>query len=463
VIWLRSLRAVAAALLVAAVIGLLQSAEAAAWWLAASLAFLGLAKAFYLDRLHHWAALPRNRDLPSAPGAWGLVFDRLVRFSRNEAATRNELSAELEQVHAAVDRLPAGLIVLDRFDHVRWCNNAAAELHGIFGSGRPIHHFIRQPEFVAYLEGGEFQKPPVLRLESQPGRQFELRLYRTEDGGKLLTTRDITEQAKLDAMRRDFVANVSHEIRTPVTVIGGFAETLLSLDLDDDTRREYLGTILRQSQTMQRLVDDLLTLSSLENSTATPEESRIDLHTMVNGLADEARVLSQGRHQISVQVDPQATVWGAANELESAVRNLLTNAVRYTPEGGRIDVAWRIRDGEGWLTVRDTGIGIAPEHLPRLAERFYRVDRGRSRDSGGTGLGLAITKHVLQRHGGQLHVESRPGVGSAFSLRLPASRVLPATSAEVPAPAAPVPEGGAAREDAAAGGAPAPRVPASEA
>jgi two-component system phosphate regulon sensor histidine kinase PhoR len=425
VIWFRSLAPVAVALAIGAVLAALFSAVVAAWWLAAAMAFFGLAKAFYLDRLNHWAALPRNRDLPGATGAWGAVFERLGRFSRSEAASRSELTTELAQIHAAVDRLPDGLVVLDRFGHVEWCNNAAAELHGIFGSGRPIHHFIRQPEFIAYLEGSDYRTPPVLRLESRPGRLFELRLYRTDGEGRLLTTRDITEHAKLDAMRRDFVANVSHEIRTPVTVIGGFAETLLSLDLDDDARREYLGTILRQSQTMQRLVEDLLTLSSLEHSTTPPEETRIDLHEMVNSLADAARALSQGRHQINVRLDAPAPVWGVRNELESAVRNLLTNAVRYTPQGGRIDVDWRIRDGEGWLTVRDTGIGIAQEHLPRLAERFYRVDRGRSRDSGGTGLGLAITKHVMQRHGGRLHVESRLGQGSAFSLRLPASRLLP--------------------------------------
>lgn len=435
-IWYRSLLPVAVALGIAAALAALFSDTVAAWWLVGCMVFFGLAKAFFLQRLHHWAALPRNRDLPAGAGAWGLVFDRLGRFSRSEAADRKELTTELAQVHAAVDRLPDGLIVLDRFNHVQWCNNAAAELHGVFGSGRPIHHFIRQPEFVAYLEGGDFRKPPVLPLEARPGRQFELRLFRTQDGGKLLTTRDITEHWKLDAMRRDFVANVSHEIRTPVTVIGGFAETLLNLQLDEAARREYLGTILKQSQTMQRLVDDLLTLSSLENSSAAPEEGRVDVHALLEAIADEARALSQGRHEIHLHLDAPAPVWGVAKELESAFRNLVTNAVRYTPEGGRIDVDWRIRDGEGWVTVRDTGIGIAPEHLPRLAERFYRVDRGRSRDTGGTGLGLAITKHVIQRHGGQFQVESRLGMGSAFTLRLPARRLL----AEDQAPSEKAPE-----------------------
>jgi len=264
----------------------------------------------------------------------------------------------------------------------------------------------------------------VLTLAARPGRLFELQLQRTGEGSKLLITRDITEHATLDAMRRDFVANVSHEFRTPVTVIGGFAETLLNLDLDLDTRREYLGNILRQSQTLQRLVEDLLMLSSLENSAAQPVEEPVDVHALVNMLIDEARTISQGRHTFSMVLDAPPMFRAVPAELESAVRNLITNAIRYTPDGGRIDVEWRYRDDEAWLTVRDTGIGIAPEHIPRLTERFYRVDRGRSRDSGGTGLGLAIVKHVLQRCGGRLHVESTPGHGSAFALRMPASRQI---------------------------------------
>jgi two-component system phosphate regulon sensor histidine kinase PhoR len=442
VIWLRGLATVAVGLAVGAALGWLFGAYVAAWWLAAFLFAYALVNVGFLSRLHYWAALPRNRDLPLGAGAWDPMLDRLARFVKGENETRQALSNELERIHHAVDRLPDGLVVIDRYDHVVWFNNAAAELHGLFGSDRPIHHFVRQPEFVAYLDSPDYSRPPVLPLSARPGRLFELRLHRTEDGSKLLITRDVTEQAKLDAMRRDFVANVSHEIRTPVTVIGGFAETLLSLDLDEAARREYLGTILKQSQTMQRLVEDLLTLSSMENAIAPPAEEAIDLHAMVRAIATEARALSQGSHTIGVDFLAPPMVRAAPIELESAIRNLVTNAVRYTPEGGRIDIEWKLRGDEGWLTVRDTGIGIAAEHLPRLTERFYRVDRGRSRDTGGTGLGLAIVKHIVQRHGGQLTIESRLGQGSAFSLRLPARRLL----GERPEP----PAGEAAQEAAAA-------------
>jgi len=449
VIWLRALSPTAVALAVAAALAAIFSAEVAAWWLVAVFVVHALGQATRLARLHHWAALPRQRDLPMASGAWDLVLERIARFLKQERESNAELSAELAQLHAAVDQLPDGLTLIDRIDHVEWCNIAAAELHGIFAHGRPVHHFIRQPEFVDYLDSREFRRPPVLALPARPGRLFELRLHAVGNGGKLLITRDVTDQAKLDAMRRDFVANVSHEIRTPVTVIGGFAETLLALDLDESSRRDYLTMIQQQSRTMQRLVDDLLTLSSLETSNAPAVEEHVNLRAAVEALVNEARALSQDRHAIEIRFEAEPLVQASAIEVESAIRNLLTNAVRYTPDGGRISVDWRVRDGNGELAIRDTGIGIAPEHLPRLTERFYRVDRGRSRETGGTGLGLAIVKHIMNRHGGQLVIDSVLGAGSTFTLRFPGRRLLaPAPAQPVAAPAqAPAPAPQAAASD----------------
>ena len=422
----RSLAPVAIGLAAALVLAALFDDQVAAWWLVGCLVLLALYHTVYLTQIHYWAALPRQRDLPLGSGPWALLLDRLSRSLRQERDARLELTSELERIHSAVDQLPDGLVVLDRYDHVEWANNAAEDLHGIFGRGRPIHHFIRQPEFLTYLEARQGGKPVTMTLPARPGRVYELRLYPAGDGQRLLISRDITDHAKLDAMRRDFVANVSHEIRTPVTVISGFAETLLSLDLDDNAQREYIGTILKQSQTMQRLVDDLLMLSSLENSATPPTEEVIDMPALVNAMADEARTISKGRHTIDVEIATTTRMRGAAAEIESAVRNLLTNAIRYTPDEGRITLTWQIRDNEGWITVRDTGIGIGAEHVPRLTERFYRVERGRSRETGGTGLGLAIVKHVLQRHHGGLNISSEPGLGSAFSLRFPAERLVAA-------------------------------------
>ncbi len=426
-IWFHALRWPVIALAFAGILGWLASASAAAWWLAATLAAYALWQAVRLARLHHWAALPRQRELPMGSGAWDMLFERIARYVKLENETRTDLSEELAQLHVAVDQLPDGLTLIDRLDHVAWCNNAAAELHGIFASGRPVHHFIRQPEFVDYLDSDDYRRAPVLALPSRPGRFFEMRLHAVHDGGKLLITRDVTDQAKLDAMRRDFVANVSHEIRTPVTVIGGFAETLLGIAVDEDSRRQYLTTILKQSQTMQRLVDDLLTLSTLENSGGPDTEEHVDVRAIVNAIAGDARALSQGRHTIETRIDGKPMVLASAIELESAIRNLMTNAVRYTPTDGRIVAQWRVHAGHGELSVRDNGIGIAPEHLPRLTERFYRIDRGRSRDTGGTGLGLAIVKHIMTRHGGTLAIDSHLGEGSTFTLRFPGRRLIEAT------------------------------------
>jgi two-component system, OmpR family, phosphate regulon sensor histidine kinase PhoR len=423
-LFFRTLVPVALSLAVAGLLLALSAQWLACAWLAVCFALFGLYHAGYLFHLHFWAALPANRDLPLGWGPWASVLDRMARASRTARETRLELQAELELIHAAVDKLPDGLAVLDRFNHVIWANGAAEELHGIFGRGRPLHHFIRQPEFLRYLEEGDFAKPVLLQLPSRPGRVFELRIHEASEQQKLVITRDVSDQAKLDSMRRDFVANVSHEIRTPVTVIGGFAETLMTLELDESSRHEYLGMILKHSQTMQRLVDDLLTLSSLENSTAPPAEENVDVAAMAMALAAEGRTLSAGKHVLHLNLESDARLRAAPQELESVLRNLITNAIRYTPEGGTITIGWSVRATGGWVSVQDTGIGIAAEHLPRITERFYRVSRDRSRETGGTGLGLAIVKHIAQRHQARLDIRSTLGVGSTFALQFPIERIV---------------------------------------
>jgi two-component system phosphate regulon sensor histidine kinase PhoR len=426
VIWVRTLLFVAAVLTAAIFLHRHIASEVAVGLLAVALLAMGVYHAWFLSRISQWANLPSKRVLPIGWGMWMPLIERLNRFSRNQQDRVTELESELERIHAAVDRLPDGLVVLDRFDHIAWSNQAAEALHGIFGTRRPIDHFIRHTEFNEMLPKRDLavQKARI-DLPTRPGRVFEMQLHQADEGFRLLITRDITEQAKLDAMRSDFVANVSHEIRTPATVISGFAETLLTLELDESARREYLGAILRQSETMGRLVGDLLLISSLERSPDRADEMPIALRGMLAALMDEARALSSGRHTLSLYFDGPSQVLAVPAELESAIRNLLTNAVRYTPERGSIEVDWRVRDDEGWLSIRDTGIGIAAEHLPRLTERFYRVDRSRSRDTGGTGLGLAIVKRIANRHQAQLRIESEAGRGSTFTLCLPARRLLP--------------------------------------
>lgn len=409
-VWFRSLAFTALVIIAAAWLYRYLSPAFAFALLGGALVVAVLYQASFVSQLTAWANLPRNRPLPIGWGIWTPLIERLNRFSRQQQASLSELSSELERIHAAVDRLPDGLVLLDRYDHVSWSNQAAQSLHGIFGTQRPVHHFIRQPEFAEMLQRrGGGPQTQLLQLNTQPGRTFELQLHETDAEHRLLITRDITDQAKLDAVRSDFVANVSHEIRTPATVIAGFAETLLSLELDEKSHREYLSAILRQSETMGRLVGDLLLLSSLERATDRMEESPVELQPLLESLIYEARALSAGCHKISLEFDGPARLLAAPAEIESALRNLITNAVRYTPDGGSITVSWRARDDEGWLAVRDTGIGIAAEHMPRITERFYRVDRSRSRDTGGTGLGLAIVKRIANRHHASLRIDSEPG------------------------------------------------------
>jgi len=245
---------------------------------------------------------------------------------------------------------------------------------------------------------------------------------------KLLNSRDVTAEERLDTMRRDFVANVSHELKTPVTVLSGFVETLSddSFDLTSAQRKRFLGMMADQAKRMQRLVEDLLTLSALESDVSPADEQPIDIRSFVERLAEEARALSAGRHTVEAAISGDCSLLGNSKELHSALSNLVSNAVRYTPAGGSVRLAWRLEDGHGVFSVADTGIGIEARHIPRLTERFYRVDSGRSRESGGTGLGLAIVKHALTRHQAVLEVSSELGRGSSFSAVFQPGRILPA-------------------------------------
>ena len=413
------------ALLVAAILVATGKATAAAGWLGACLMAVSAFHLYHLHGLDRWSILPRQRPLPIGIGTWRTILDRLGRFVRQEAAEREETATELERLHAAVDLLPDALVVMDRYNLVQWFNRAAEDLHGIVGLRRPIDHFIRQPEFTRFLEAADFRAPLQLSLPRRPGRTFLLRLVPTPDSWRLLVTRDITEQNKLDAMRRDFVANVSHEIRTPLTVVSGYIETLIDLDLPREEMLTHLHAARKQAVTMQRLLEDLLMLSSLENAANRPADQEFEIEPLLRSLLADARTLSAGRHAIELLIDKPVRLRGVPSEIESAVRNLLTNAIRYTPQGGRITMSWANRAQGAQLAVEDTGIGIAPEHLPRLTERFYRVDRGRSRDTGGTGLGLAIVKHIAQRHDALLKFDSTLGKGTRFTLAIPRERVLP--------------------------------------
>jgi two-component system phosphate regulon sensor histidine kinase PhoR len=378
------------------------------------------------NRLMAWLRGSQVDAAPRDRGYWGELAYRIERALRQRDRAIERERERLRQFLAAIEASPNGVMLLDANDQIEWCNSVAAQHFGLDPERdrmQRVTNLIRSPTFVAYLQGGRFDEP--VTFSDPSGRATLSVLVRPYgEGSRLVLSQDVTERERAEAMRRDFVANASHEIRTPLTVLAGFVETLEQLPLTEVERKRVLSLMQRQTVRMQSLVDDLLTLAQLEGSPRPSVDRWIAVAPLLARVRADAAALSAGRHELRVQGGEDAEIAGSEPELVSAVSNLLTNAVRYTPEGGHVELRWRWRgDGGALIEVTDDGIGIAREHLPRLTERFYRVDGSRSRDTGGTGLGLAIVKHVLQRHGGEIDVVSEPGKGSTFSLVLPALRV----------------------------------------
>ena len=377
-------------------------------------------------RLMRWLKGNQQTPAPRDAGFWGELAYRIERLLRLRDMALAQEQRRLGEFLSAIEASPNGVLLLDPQDQIAWCSAVAADHLGLDARrdlGQPITNLVRSPAFVGYLQEGVWPDP-ILLLAPGGLLQLQVVVRAYGHGQKLVITQDVTERFRADAMRRDFVANVSHEIRTPLTVLAGFVETMASLPLSGTERERVLLLMQQQTQRMQGLVADLLTLAQLEGSPRPPADRWLALAPLLGRVVDDGRALSAGRHQIRCALPEGLSLAGLEVELTSAVGNLLSNAVRYTPAGGQIDITWRDRaDGGGEIEVRDTGIGIAREHLPRLAERFYRVDGSRSRDTGGTGLGLAIVKHVMQRHGGSLEIDSQPGAGSRLRLLLPAGRV----------------------------------------
>ncbi|GAB4087883.1 phosphate regulon sensor histidine kinase PhoR [Hydrogenophaga soli] len=391
---------------------------------------------WHLHRVMQWLQRPEATREPRVPHAWRELVERFRKARKVLQSEVDDADTRLHEFLEAIQTSPNGVILLDHRERIEWCNQTAADQLGINPERDLMQHvtnLIREPMFTAYLHGGrydqEIQIPGGRSSVSRPV-VLAIRVHEYGYGRKLMLSRDVTAVQQAEAMRRDFVANVSHEIRTPLTVLSGFVETLQTLPLAPDERERYLGLMAQQANRMQSLVSDLLTLSKLEGSPSPNRQSRVSARELLDKCVVDAQGLSaalaRGAHQFAEHV--QADVWllGNVDELTSAVGNLLGNAVRYTPGHGSISVGVRqLESGEVELWVSDTGPGVAPEHIPRLTERFYRVDRSRSRETGGTGLGLAIVKHVIQRHGGQLLIQSQLGAGSTFTLRFPPDRVRP--------------------------------------
>jgi two-component system phosphate regulon sensor histidine kinase PhoR len=375
-------------------------------------------------RLIAWLQGTQDDDAPRDTGFWGELGYRIERGMRLRDRQVGQEFARLAQFLEAIEASPNGVLMLDANEQIEWCNSVAAAHFGLDPRRdrfQPVTNLVRAPAFVDYLQAGAFRESVNF---NGPGGMLSVLVRPYGDGMKLVLSQDITERERADGMRRDFVANVSHEIRTPLTVLSGFIETMRDLPLTEVERRRVLTLMGEQTLRMQRLVTDLLTLAQLEGSPRPAADRWMPLMPLLQQVEADARTLSAGRHRLQLIGTTELQIAGAETELLSALTNLAGNAVRYTPTEGTIDIAWRVlSDGSGEFSVKDTGPGIEREHIPRLTERFYRVDGSRSRETGGTGLGLSIVKHVVQRHGGELDIQSEPGKGSTFRLVFPAARL----------------------------------------
>jgi two-component system, OmpR family, phosphate regulon sensor histidine kinase PhoR len=377
----------------------------------------------HLARLERWLANPLPANVPEGEGIWDDVLASLHRLERDAAKREEGLADALARMRRAVQALPDGVVILDAANRIEWCNRTAEaqlQLDGRADLGQNIANLVREPEFVEYLQGSHESS---VRITRGPAVSLSLQLIPFGQSQKLLLSRDVTQTERVDAMRRDFVANVSHELRTPLTVLVGFLETVRELKLDPQRVRDYLGMMQEQAARMQRIIDDLLTLSALDSGTPASADKRIAVRPLLERLKADAEALSGGRHAIRTDLQEGNDLLGIESEVASAFGNLVSNAIRYTPPGGVVTLLWREGPDGARFTVEDSGIGIEAEHIPRLTERFYRVDRSRSRETGGTGLGLAIAKRALARHEATLEIQSEPGKGSRFTARFPARRL----------------------------------------
>ena len=380
-----------------------------------------------LFKLLEWLQSPSVENIPESSGHWDDVFSRLYKMVRKHNQTKQDLAAELQHIQQATAALPEGVAILNEGNRIEWFNLQAEQhfdLDPEHDVMQDITYLVRQLEFIEYLQAGDFSQPLMMRPARHDETILSIKLIAYAGNKRLLISRDITQFERVEAMRRDFVANVSHELRTPLTVVNGFVENLQDMpDLSKDSAKRALHLMAEQTKRMENLVADLLTLSRLENDQSAMSEEVVEIDSLLNNVLNDSKLLSQEKHTLRLEVASQSKLLGNREDLYSAFANLVGNAIRYTPEDGVILMRWFERAGQPVFSVQDTGIGIAAQHIPRLTERFYRVDRSRSRETGGTGLGLAIVKHIAMRHQAKLEVLSEEGKGSTFSLVFPGKRI----------------------------------------
>ena len=414
---------------IAGVIGRSLLGDLVGWLIALSILGYSLLSSYINQaRLDVFAKGAGISSLSGFGAAWSEIFFRLQRIISGLRKDIEQVERQHKRFIEAFQASPNGIVMLDDQDQIEWCNAIAEQFLEIQfkrDALQRIHYIVRKPEFVQYMMSRQFEEPVVLeKMGSAASLILRLQVFPFSENRRLILIQDITDLSKAEAMRRDFVANVSHEMRTPLTVMMGFLETVQTLELPPEQKAQYLEMMMDQGRRMKNLVEDLLTLANLEANTQPAPMLSISMSYMMSLIKNDAYALSQGKHSLNFDLKTPCNLFGEEREVLSAFSNLVSNAIRYTPNVGSVSATWSVNAaGEGEFTVTDTGPGISSEHIPRLTERFYRVDRSRSRETGGTGLGLAIVKHVANRHQANLVIESTPGRGSTFILRFPPVRI----------------------------------------
>jgi two-component system phosphate regulon sensor histidine kinase PhoR len=416
--WKRLLLELLLVCLPALLLGLL--AGGLPWFLLAAVLLLLGWHFWNLLRLSHWLWVDRTMTPPTGQASWEPLFYGLYQMQLRNRRRRRELGNLIKRFRSGAESLPDAVVLTTDEGTIFWCNGLAQQHLGLRwpeDNGQNILNLLRYPEFSRYLRQQDFSRPLTLVMNNQLHMEFRVMPY--SEGQWLLVARDVTQMHQLEGARRNFFANVSHELRTPLTVLQGYLEMMSDAVLEGKAREKALHTMQEQTRRMDGLVKQLLTLSRIEAAPAIDLAEKVDIPMMLRLLQREAETLSNGRHQIVFNTDPQLKVCGNEEQLRSAISNLVYNAVNHTPEGTRIEVSWLHNKQGALFAVKDNGPGIAPEHLPRLTERFYRVDKARSRSTGGSGLGLAIVKHALSHHGSRLNITSEPHQETCFSFILP--------------------------------------------
>jgi two-component system phosphate regulon sensor histidine kinase PhoR len=386
-----------------------------------------LSHVYWIYRLNKWLKSPNLSTIPNGSGIWEEIFATLYREYRKQKKSKSELTTTLGRFMTAAEAIPDGIIALNQNNEIEWCNKPSEkmlDIHLAKDINQPINYLLRETSFTEYLNDNKYEGTLKLISWRNTGRSFEILLVPFGVSQKLLICRDITQIEKNDSIKRDFIANVSHELKTPLTVIIGFLETLSDMKNEFNTKtRPYLQMMLEQSDRMKKLVEDLLQLSSIESNAAPAERKEIDMVELFKKLKKDSDLVSGKLHKINMSINRNITLLGYEKEIYSAFLNLVSNAIRYTKEGGSIHVIWDIKDQKPFFEVQDSGIGIDEKLIPRLTERFFRIDADRSRNSGGTGLGLSIVKHVCIRHQAQIEITSQIGKGSQFKITFPQERL----------------------------------------